>query len=194
MVRHFSPAKVIEVGSGVSTVFIFMALRANQEKSHAHGALTCIEPYPSQRLLEVAGANQAQLLSREVQDVKLETFEALSSGNLLFIDSSHVSEKDSDVDYLYLEVLPRLQKGVVIHIHDMPFPMPGLPKDRVLFDTYLFGMKHRWSGPFLLFNEAFKVLMCQSYLYWKRPEVLQLMAPAYDATEFLASLWLRRVS
>lgn len=115
IVRHFRPAAVIEVGAGMSTLVLAEALARN-----GGGVLTTIEPHPREApLFETAGA---RLIAKPVQDVSLRTFEGLRSGDVLFIDSSHVVKTGGDVNYLYLEVLPRLRSGVIVHIHDIYLP------------------------------------------------------------------------
>ena len=196
MMRHLKPAAVIEVGSGVSTFYTLSALRTNRETDGVSAQLTCIEPYPSDKLRELVSERHVQLRACEVQDIELSVFQALSAHDVLFIDSSHVSKKDSDVDFLYLEVLPRLRPGVVVHIHDMPFPMPALPQAHPLFDTYLYWNEAALAKAFLLFNTAFRVTMCQSYLHHTNPEVLKRLVPVYnpfEPKEFPASLWLQKV-
>ena len=136
ILRHFKPAQCIEVGSGVSTFYPLNALRANRERDGVNSNMTCIEPYPNSKLRELVTGHRVRLRECEVQDIELSAFEELSANDVLFIDSSHVSKKDSDVEFLYLEVLPRLRNGVVIHIHDMPFPMPTVPLGRY-FDMHL---------------------------------------------------------
>ena len=158
--------------------------------------MTCVDPYPSDKLRELVSERHIQLRACEVQDIEFSLFQELSANDVLFIDSSHVSKKDSDVDFLYLEVMPRLREGVVVQIHDMPFPMPAIPQAHPLFDTYLFWNEAALVKAFLLFNAAFQVTMCQSYLHHTKPEVLKRLAPVYDpkdAKELPASLWLRKV-
>ena len=133
--------------------------------------------------------------SSEVQDVELSAFQTLTANDVLFIDTSHVSKKDSDVDFLYLEVLPRLNKGVFIHIHDMPFPMPAIPESHPLFDTFLFWNEPALVKAFLMFNTAFQIVFCQSYLHHLHPEVLRRLVPRYDPQlHFPSSLWLQKVA
>ncbi len=196
MMRHLKPSAVVEVGSGVSTFYTLSALRMTREKDGVAPRMTCVDPYPSSQLRELVSARHIQLRACEVQDIEFGVFQELSANDVLFIDSSHVSKKDSDVDFLYLEVMPRLRKGVVVHIHDMPFPMPTVPQAHPLFDTYLFWNEASLAKAFLLFNTAFRVTMCQSYLHHTKPEVLKRLAPVYDPEdpkEFPASLWLQKV-
>ena len=194
MLRHFRPAHVIEVGSGVSSVFTLAGLDANVAAGGAPATFTCIEPYPREPLRALAATGRITLDAREVQDVDFTRFEQLGPNDVLFIDSSHVSKKDSDVDFLVLEVFPRLRPGVVVHIHDIPFPLPALPATHPLFDASILWNEAALVKAFLLFNSAYEVLMCQSQLHFVRPDALKRMAPSYDpAKEFPASLWLRRM-
>jgi hypothetical protein len=83
----------------------------------------------------------------------------------------------------------------VIHIHDMPFPMPAIPLEHPLFDTYLFWNEAALVKAFLLFNSAFQVIQCQSQLHQVKPEVLKKLVPIYDSkTHFPSSLWLSRLA
>ena len=49
-------------------------------------------------------------------------FETLAAGDILFIDSSHIAMPGTDVDRLFLDVLPRLASGTLVHIHDITLP------------------------------------------------------------------------
>ncbi|NKB23707.1 MAG: hypothetical protein GKR87_04890 [Kiritimatiellae bacterium] len=118
MIYHLQPEMVIEVGSGVSSLYSLAALEANQR-----GKLLCIEPYPSAGLKNVDNS-RVSLIEKKVQKVSLQEFRVLQDNDILFIDSSHISKLASDVNYLFLEVLPILKKGVVIHIHDTSLPYP----------------------------------------------------------------------
>jgi predicted O-methyltransferase YrrM len=195
ILRYLKPSKCVEVGSGVSTFYMLSGLRANRDKDGVESNLTCVEPYPNDKLRELASGRNVRLRECEVQDIEFGTFQQLAANDVLFIDTSHVSKKDSDVDFLYLEVLPRLRKGVVIHIHDMPFPMPAIPREHPLFDTYLFWNESALVKAFLMFNTAFKVIMCQSYLHRVKPEVLKKLVSIYQPqSHFPSSLWLRKVA
>jgi predicted O-methyltransferase YrrM len=198
VLRHFQPQKMIEVGSGVSTLFALEALQKNAREGGAElsgaPAISCIEPYPRKGLLKLADAGKARLIRQFVQDAPLETFQELGENDVLFIDSSHVLKLDSDVQYLYLEILPRLRKGVIIHIHDIFFPF-ATPPDT---ETWIFRQRQFWNESplvqaFLAFNPAFEILLCGSYLHHYAPEALQEMLPAYKPAEtFAGSLWLRK--
>ena len=195
MLRHLKPSRIIEVGSGVSTFYTLTALRANRERDNLQSTLMCVEPYPNARLRALVAERQVDLRECEVQDVGCDVFGELASNDVLFIDSSHVSKKDSDVDFLFLDVMPRLRQGVVVHIHDITFPMPALPLDHALFDAYLFWNEGALVRAFLSFNAAFKILMCQSYLHYHKPDALKTLVPIYDSQRhFPASLWITKTA
>jgi predicted O-methyltransferase YrrM len=151
MIRDLKSARYLEVGSGVSTYYCALAAARNAHDGHMM-AITCIEPYPKVALRSIEGI---KILQREVQDESLTTFAELESGDVLFIDSSHTLRMDSDVAYLFLEVLPSLRSGVNIHIHDVPFPYncPYPPERWVLNRTW----PAHWNEAMIL-----QALLCNS--------------------------------
>jgi SAM-dependent methyltransferase len=156
MVRHFQPRRIVEVGSGFSSLVSAQALQKN-----GSGGLTCIEPYPSE-VLQNGFPGLTKLVPTKVQEVALETFLELEDRDILFIDSSHVVQIGGDVNYLFLEVLPRLAPGVVVQVHDIFLPLHGR-KDWVM-EQYRFWTEQDLLQAFLAFNSEFEVLLCNSYL------------------------------
>jgi hypothetical protein len=139
LLRAWRPARVIEVGSGYSSL-----LMADVNVRFLDGAadITCIEPYPRPFLRRpVAGISR--LIESKVQQVPLATFQALGAGDVLFIDSSHVSKTGSDVNTLFLTVLPVLRPGVRVHVHDIWLPQ-DYPRDWVL------RLGYHWNEQYLL--------------------------------------------
>ena len=196
LLREHRPARYLEVGSGLSTYYANLAAGRNA----ADGApmqLTCIEPYPFTALQEMTGVD---LLAGFVQDVPLARFEELRSGDVLFIDSSHALKIDSDVAYLFLEVLPRLAPGVLVHLHDVPFPY-NVPFPA---DTWLFG--ERWPvfwneamvvQTFLAFNTAYEIVLSLPLLRYDDEAALMGFpdyVPVAEDPNPPSSLWLRRVA
>lgn len=117
MLRWAAPRRVIEVGSGESTRFMVNALAINHAQGRG-GTLTCIEPYEAE-WLESAGVT---VLRTQVENLPVELFASLDEGDVLFIDSSHVVRPGGDVLYLFQAVLPRLRRGVIVHVHDVLTP------------------------------------------------------------------------
>jgi len=156
MLREHKPKRYLEVGSGLSTYYTSLAAAKNA----AEGSplqITCIEPYPFDSLRTIEGF---ELVEGFVQDVPLERFEELEAGDVLFIDSSHALKIDSDVAFLFMEALPRVKPGVIVHIHDIHFPY----NHPFPADYWLFG--ERWPvywqevmlvQAFLAFNDSFEV-------------------------------------
>jgi hypothetical protein len=133
------------------------------------------------------------LHAREVQDLDIEFFSGLGKNDILFIDCSHVAKVDSDVNWLYLEVLPNLNKGVVIHIDDIPFPYLTAPPEDPLFEHTMLWNESAMVKALLTFSTAFEVLMCQSYLHYEFPELIHEVIGHYDRQKhFPAALWLAK--
>jgi len=194
MIRHFTPRRIIEVGSGFSTRVSARALRMNHNDGHA-AEMTAIEPYPSEAL-RLGFDGLTQLVTKKVEDVDVEFFDVLEDGDILFIDSSHVVRTGGDVNYLYLEVLPRLKKGVVIHIHDIFFPF-DYPREWVIqnrrFWTEQYGLQM-----FLAFNTAYRVLWCGSFMHLRYREALARIFPPPEGfgtgkDYFSSSFWMQKV-
>lgn len=120
MIRYYCPRTIIEVGSGYSTHVSARASMMNQADGEAT-KLISIEPYPNEALKK-GFFGLTELISKKVEEIDINFFNQLEDGDILFIDSSHVVRIESDVNFLYLKVLPRLKKGVIIHIHDIFFP------------------------------------------------------------------------
>ncbi|MBF0244715.1 MAG: class I SAM-dependent methyltransferase, partial [Planctomycetes bacterium] len=120
MIRHFKPAHIIEIGSGASTSLSGKAALRNREDGHAC-SFVAYEPYPRGALKKgIPGLDELRKI--RIEKVALSEFSSLGANDILFIDSTHVLKIGSDVQYIYLEILPRLAKGVIVHIHDIFLP------------------------------------------------------------------------
>ena len=156
MVRRFRPRLIIEVGSGYSSLLMGEAGARNDACP-----LICVEPFPSD-FLSKGFPGLKSLVIKEVQEIDLDFFSQLQSGDVLFIDSSHTVKIGGDVNYLFLEVLPRLKPGVIVHVHDIFLPF-DYPRDWVL-DEFRFWTEQYLLQAFLTFNCEFEVLMVNGYL------------------------------
>jgi len=185
MVRHFKPRRIIEVGSGFSSVVLGQAAAENKSS-----ALICIDPYPHQLVRESNSIAALQsLVETKVQDVDVEFFSQLESGDILFIDSSHTVKTGGDVNYLFLEVLPRLKAGVIVHVHDIFFPFEY--RRDWMMEEFRFWTEQYLLQAFLIFNSEFEVLMANSYLnHYYLPE---LKAAFPNLNRWIGgSFWMRR--
>lgn len=188
LLREWSPSTIIEVGSGFSSLLI---ADINRRFWSSNCNFTCIEPYPREFLNNNIDGISG-LIQNKVQNVSLDFFDQLSSNDVLFIDSSHVSKTGSDVNYLYFEVLPRLKKGVKIHIHDIFLPN-DYPKDWVMDD------KRSWNEQYLLrallmYSTAFQVTFGCSYAYEKMPGLVKRSLADLEERSFGGgSLWIEKL-
>ncbi len=156
MVRHFRPRLIVEVGSGYSSLISGQAAAKNGDSS-----LICIEPFPVEVLVK-GFPGLRSLIKKKVEDIELEFFSQLKAGDILFIDSSHTVRIAGDVNYLFLEVIPRLNPGVIVHVHDIMLPYEY--SRAWVMDELRFWTEQYLFQAFLAFNSDFEVLMANNYL------------------------------
>ena len=149
-IRHVKPSKIIEIGCGMSTKIIQGAIKFNQKDKDGICSHICIEPY---ELPWLDNFSKIELIRDKVENIDLNLFKDLKSGDLLFIDSSHIIRPQGDVLYEYLQIIPSLQKGVYVHVHDIFSPRDYLDawiKDQVRFwnEQYLLEALLTESGKF----------------------------------------------
>lgn len=114
MVREAKPMRIVEIGSGHSTRFLARAIADGGLGTR----LTCIDPKPRADIAALNVDHRATTL----EDADPALFAELKAGDILFIDSSHVAMPGSDVDQLFLDILPALPAGVIVHVHDIFLP------------------------------------------------------------------------
>jgi Methyltransferase domain len=188
MIRHFRPARIVEVGSGHSSALM---LDVNDHWFNNDIGLTFIEPFPERlfSLLRSGDKRNTAILTTEVQNVDLKTFGSLGRNDFLFIDSSHVSKTGSDVNFLMFDVLPVLQPGVLVHFHDIywPFEYPSewAKEGRAWNEIYML-------RAFLAYNPHFEIVLFNNWLATTQVEVARARMPGWSAYG-TGSLWLRRV-
>ena len=195
MLRVHKPARYLEVGSGLSTFYASLAARQNEREGQPM-QITCIEPYPFTALKTISGI---ELIQKEVQDVDLELFSSLGPQDVLFIDSSHVVRLDGDVPFLFLEVLPALSSGTIIHVHDIPFPYHGpFPPEYWIYQRV---WPMWWNESMLLHallcgNSSFLITLSAPLLRFHDEAFLKKLIPDYQSiaeeSNAFSSLWLRR--
>lgn len=187
LLRHLRPRRVIEVGCGFSSA---VCLDTNERFFQNQIECTFIEPDPArlESLLREADKGRVVIRPKLVQDVPVADFASLEPNDILFIDSSHVCKVGSDVNYLLFEVLPALQRGVVIHFHDIFYPFE-YPKEwfyRGVAANEAYGLR-----AFLQFNPAFRILAWSDYLQRFYEQELKAALPLCQRNS--GSFWLRKV-
>lgn len=187
MLRHRRPRRMIEIGSGFSTL---VTARVNREYLASAMRVTCIEPYPRGFLLAgVPGIDDLRV--EKIQDTPLTLFDELGAGDVLFIDTSHTVKTGNDVTWLFGEVLPRLASGVAVHVHDIF--LPGDYPEQWVMEGWGWNENYLVRA-FLAYNDAFEVLLGAQYMLHRHPDVLAEAFPglAAQARRGGASLWLQR--
>ncbi len=187
MMRHFKPAQIIEIGSGFSSALM---LDTNQLFFNNNINITFIEPY-TERLYSLITTNDKKsttIIERDVQNVPLKTFEKLNQGDILFVDSTHVAKTGSDVNYILFEILPRLNKGVLIHFHDIFYPFE-YPKEWVF-------QGRNWNEnyflkSFLMYNNEFQIKLFGDYLHKFHSDVFNNMSDCMKNSG--GNLWLEKL-
>ena len=161
VIRHFRPSRIIEVGSGYSSAVI---LDTNEHFLNNKCLCTFVEPYP-ERLLSILKEKdiEAQRIMKSfVQDIDLDTLDQLKENDILFVDSSHVAKTGSDVNHIFFEILPRLNKGVLIHFHDIFYPFE-YPEKWILEQGRAFNEDYMLHA-FLQYNTSFKIILFNTFL------------------------------
>ena len=176
VLRALKPARICEIGSGVSTYCALHAISLNEMEGH-RTKMTCVEPNPSD-FIKTIERDKIELIEAPVQAIDPEFFSALNAGDLLFIDSTHAIKPGGDVLYLYLEAFPRLKPGVIVHIHDIYFPY--LYQRELLHLRTLF----QWSETALLLalltnNNRLSTMFCLSLLHYDAPQELASVFPEH---------------
>jgi hypothetical protein len=189
MVRAMRPTRLIELGSGYSTILINMACRRNADTG-ADCSHEAFDPYPREHILGSGVPEPTRLVRASAIDVPLEVFAELQAGDILFIDTTHTVKLGSDVNFIILDVLPRLGAGVLVHFHDIFLPWE-YPR-RWFTEMGYFWTEQYLLQAFLAFNRAFEVLVPAQLLAREHPERLRHVIPSLVDGVRPGSMWLRR--
>jgi predicted O-methyltransferase YrrM len=180
VIRHFQPRTIIEVGSGYSSLLARRAIRDGRLSTR----LVCVDPQPR---VDVRQCADGYIQSAAEELPCLDLIERLDANDLLFIDSSHVINTGGDVLYLYLQVMPRLRPGVLIHAHDifLPFEYPEQ------FVRNRWG----WNEQYLLYallmnNASFEILWPSCYMWQVHREQVQTVIQSERSAPPPSSFWM----
>ncbi len=187
-IRHFKPKQIIELGSGFSSAVM---MDVNTLFFNNTIKLTFIEPYPK-RLYSLMNENDKKThtcIKENAQEIDLSVFKKLNSGDILFIDSTHVAKTGSDVNYILFSILPVLKKGVLIHFHDIFYPFE-YPKEWVY-------KGNNWNEiyflkAFLMYNTDFKIKLFSHYLHKFHKDAFKNMPLTYKNTG--GNIWIEKVN
>jgi len=188
MLRRFKPKHVIEVGSGYSSAVM---LDTSDRFLNGSVEFTFVDPF-NERLLSVLRDSdhaRCKIVEDVVQNVPVSMFEELELNDFLFVDSSHVSKVGSDVNYIFFSVLPAIQSGVIIHVHDVywPFEYP---------ESWIVNKRLAWNEAYVLraflqYNDGFEIVQFNNFLACRFSGLLEEHMPKFLAAPG-GSFWLRK--
>jgi len=188
VVRHFKPARIIEIGSGHSTLVARQAIDRNRDENPEYACEhICIEPYERPWLEKVG----IRVLRDIVEEVDVSLFNSLQQNDILFIDSSHVIRPQGDVMTEILQIMPRLAKGVVVHLHDI-FTPRDYPKIAMI-EAISFWNEQYLLEAFLTHNHDWQIIGALNYLQHKHHEALKSACPYVEGKTDPGSFYIQRV-
>jgi hypothetical protein len=187
MIRFLNPKRIIEVGSGFSSCVI---LDTNELFFDSSIMTTFIDPYPDllMSLIKEKDKNNIKIISSRLQDVELREIEVLEERDILFIDSTHVSKVNSDVNHIFFIILPHLSAGVHIHFHDIFYPFE-YPKDwvyegRAWNEAYML-------RTFLQYNSEFRIVLMNTFMQYFHEQFFREKMPLCLKNPG-GSIWIRK--
>lgn len=186
MMRALQPKLIVEAGSGYSSAVM---LDTSEHFMGWHTKCVFIEPYTDRLrgLLKPGDERYSEVMEQGLETVDPSVYARLSAGDVLFVDSTHISKTGSDVNHLLFEVLPALKPGVYVHFHDIlyPFEYPErwVMEGRAWNEAYIL-------RAFLSYNTDFEVQFWASYLFQHHREALETLPEICGDG---SSLWIKKV-
>ncbi|MBK9024850.1 MAG: class I SAM-dependent methyltransferase [Saprospiraceae bacterium] len=167
ILAKFKPSKYIEIGSGNSTK---VAYKAKKELGLTTKIIS-IDPMPRAEIDSLAD----EVHRKPFENLDFDIVDLLEENDILFVDNSHRILPNSDSMVFYMEILPRLKKGVIVHIHDiyLPYDYPQFMCDRAYSEQYGLAM-------YLLANpEKYKTIF-PNYFVSEDKELSSILSPIWD--------------
>jgi hypothetical protein len=189
LIRHKKPKRIIEIGSGFSTRMARRALEANERENPQYACEhILIEPYEHEWLEELG----ITVIREKVEDSDMGMFKRLEANDLLFIDSSHIIRPRGDVLFEYLELLPTLNVGVIVHIHDI-FSPKDYPAEWIVDDVRFWNEQYLLEG-FLTLNKDWQIIGALNFLRHHHYDELKAKCPFLTEDREPGSFYIQRIS
>ncbi len=188
VIRLRRPRRIMEIGGGHSTLMAARAVRRNElDDADYRCRHVCIDPWGPPWLAK----SGAEVIRRPVEELGTVFFDALDSGDLLFIDSTHMIRPQGDVLFEILELLPSVRRGVLVHIHDIFSP-------RDYIREFLINQVRFWNEQYLLEallaeNPRWRVFAAINFLKHRHYDALKLRCPYLAPDREPGSFYLERV-
>lgn len=189
LIRAIKPKRIFEVGSGNSTLMAINAIEKNRDENPSYECEhVCIEPYEMPWLEEVG----VSVIRKKVEAVELSFFSPLQENDILFIDSSHVIRPQGDVLFEYLELLPSLNRGVIVHVHDICSPK-NYPRKWLQDEVRLWNEQYLLEA-FLSHNSSWKIIGALNYLHQNHYEKFKKVAPFSEPERGSGSFYIQKIA
>jgi len=189
LIRFKKPKRIFEVGSGNSTLMAINAINKNQDENPNYICKhVCIEPY-EMPWLEKTGVD---VLRKKVEDVEFSFFSELEEDDILFIDSSHIIRPEGDVLFEYLELLPRLNIGVIVHVHDI-FSPRNYPNEWLKSEVRLWNEQYLLEA-FLTENNSWKIIGSLNYLHHNHFDQLKMVSQFLTTDREPGSFYMQKIA
>jgi hypothetical protein len=161
------PRVYLEIGSGNSTKFARKAICDSRLRTR----ITSIDPHPRAEVDRLCD----ETLRVPLEEVDPSVFDTLDAGDILFVDGSHRAFMNSDVTVVFLEVLPRLKRGVLVYIDDIYLPLDYPPEwiERYYSEQYLLAV-------LLLGDSARYDVFFPCHFVWNHPELRKILDPLWS--------------
>jgi len=167
MLSEFRPKKYIEIGSGNSTKVAYKA----KEEQKLDTEIISIDPMPRAEIDSLAN----KVIRKPFENIDFNILDELNENDILFVDNSHRILPNSDSMVFFLEILPRLKKGVIVHIHDiyLPYDYPQFMCDRFYSEQYGLAM-------YLLANPQKYKTILPNYFIFEDKELSESISPIWE--------------
>lgn len=167
LIAELKPQKYIEIGSGNSTK---VAFKAKKEQS-INTKIISIDPMPRAEIDSLADL----IIRKPFENIDYNILDELNENDILFVDNSHRILPNSDAMVFFLEILPKLKKGVVVHIHDiyLPYDYPQFMCDRFYSEQYGLAM-------YLLANRKKYEPILPNYFIYEDKELSKQIEPIWS--------------
>lgn len=189
LIRDKKPRQIIEIGSGYSSLMAARAIKRNSEEDLAYTCQhICIEPYETPWLEQIG----VEVIRQRVEEVGQDYFSRLGENDILFIDSSHIIRPQGDVVFEYLQLLPSLNEGVIVHVHDIFSPRDYLSQ-WVENELRLWNEQYLLEA-FLTSNRDWKIIGALNHLHHRYYGKLKAKCPFLTREREPASFYLQKIA
>lgn len=167
MIAKYKPNTYVEVGSGNSTKVAHLSI----ENNNLGTRIVSIDPCPRAEIDKLA----SKIIREPFENVDFDFLFSLEENDILFIDNSHRILPNSDSMVFYMEVLPNLPNGVIVHVHDiyLPYDYPQFMCDRCYSEQYGLAM-------YLLANSAKYQTLLPNYFIHQDEELGSIINPLWN--------------